>query len=104
MKLKFIVAGSPVNLITNARNKLARATESALNLAGSIASPAGMEVRDVDGRLLDQGVTLKALGVVEGQTLFVNPVAGVGGNVPKPKSYTETEAYRNGVALAYAED
>ena len=75
-----VVSGSPTPIRVNLHQKLEHLVHEALQQTGNVGQPsADWELRTESGGLLEQSLTVEAAGLHEGQTLFLNPRAGVGG-------------------------
>ncbi len=80
LDLVIVVSGVPEPVRINGHEPLENAVRKALQESGNQGrSPADWELRTEDGTLLDQNARADAVGLHEGQTLFLNPRAGAGG-------------------------
>ena len=80
LDLIVVVSGSPHPVRVNVHESLEHIVREALRESGNIGQPPGdWELRTEDGSLLNQGERVEAVGLHEGQTLFLNPRAGAGG-------------------------
>jgi len=79
IQLTVVVSGQPVPLKVNVHQSLEHLVHEALQNSGNKGqTPSEWELR-LDGRLLDQGMTVAAAGLTAGATLFLSPRAGAGG-------------------------
>jgi hypothetical protein len=81
MKLVMVVNGFPHQVATPRTRLLRDVVAKVLKDTGNLGQPANSwEVRDMAGALKDQDLTLARHSFKDGQTLFVNIMAGVGGD------------------------
>lgn len=79
LHLTVVVSGQPVPLTVNVHQTLEHLVHDALQNSGNKGqSPSEWELR-LDGRLLEQSMTIAAAGLTNGATLFLSPRAGAGG-------------------------
>lgn len=76
-----VVSGQPQSIRINTREKLEQLVREALHETGNQGQAAsGWELRTEDGRLLSLHLRLDEVGLTSGTVLFLNPLAGAGGN------------------------
>ena len=81
MDVQFVVSGRPHASRVLKTGVLGRIVARVLNECGAVGQPPeAWELRDYEGRLFDHFDTVGEAGISDGQTLFLNPRAGVGGN------------------------
>jgi Protein of Unknown function (DUF2604)/WXG100 protein secretion system (Wss), protein YukD len=81
IEITVVVSGQPERLKANEHQRLEHLVREALARSGNEGQPPSeWELRTEDGRLLDQEQTVGQAGIVNGQTLFLSPKAGAGGN------------------------
>lgn len=75
-----VVSGVPRAATVNEHEPLHVLVKDVLRESGDAGrSPDDFELRTEAGALLDLAATVQAIGLTEGQTLFLNPRAGAGG-------------------------
>lgn len=75
-----VVSGVPRPARVNLREPIEHVVRSVLRDAGEQGrDPGDFELRTEDGRLIDLAIRAGDSGLVDGQTLFLNPRAGAGG-------------------------
>lgn len=80
LDLVVVVSGVPRAARINVNEPLEHAVREVLRESGDQGrDPSDYELRTDDGRLLDVTAKASAAGLVDGQTLFLNPRAGAGG-------------------------
>jgi hypothetical protein len=78
--VKVIVSGQPTSVTVEKKQKVEHLVREALQQSGNKGQPpADWELRNSDGALIDQNLTIEAAGIVNGMTLFLSPRAGAGG-------------------------
>jgi hypothetical protein len=79
VQLTVVVSGQPVPLKVNVHQTLEHLVHEALQNSGNKGQlPSEWELR-LDGKLLDQSLTVAAAGLSNQATLFLSPRAGAGG-------------------------
>jgi hypothetical protein len=77
-----IVSGQATSVTINVHQKVEHLAHEALKQTGNQGQQASAwELRTVDGRLVDQSLTVEAAGIVMGITLYLSPRAGAGGSL-----------------------
>ena len=81
IEITIVVSGQPERLKINEHQRLEHLVREALARSGNEGQlPSDWELRTEDGKLLDQEQTVAHAGIVNGQTLFLSPKTGAGGN------------------------
>jgi hypothetical protein len=80
IELTVVVSGQPVRLKVNVGQTLEHLVHEALQKSGNKGQPPSeWELRTADGTLLNQSLTVGAVGLKDGATLFLSPKTGAGG-------------------------
>lgn len=78
--LVVVVSGQPTSVTVNINQSIAHLIHEALQSSGNTGQdPSQWDLRREGGELLDPGVRVGDVGLVDGMTLFLNPRAGAGG-------------------------
>jgi hypothetical protein len=81
IEITVVVSGVPERLTLHAHEKLEHVVREALKHSGNEGQPPSeWELRTEGGLLLEQSLTVAEAGVENGQTLFLSPKAGAGGD------------------------
>lgn len=81
IEITIVVSGQPERLKANEHERLEVLVREALARSGNEGQPpSDWELRTEGGELLDQEQTVTRAGIVNGQTLFLSPKTGAGGN------------------------
>jgi hypothetical protein len=84
LELTIVVSGQPERLKAHPHEKLEHLVKEALKRSGNEGQPpSDWELRTEDGQLIDQQQTVAEAGLTDGQTLFLSPKAGAGGNLAR---------------------
>jgi len=73
-----IVSGQETRLTIDNGREVGLLSIKALILAGMEPEQIGWEMRDADGKLLEQGVRIRDYNIKNGQVLYLSPKAGTG--------------------------
>jgi hypothetical protein len=84
IEITVVVSGQPERLKLHEHEKLEHAVREALKRSGNEGQPPSeWELRTEGGQLLEQTQTVAEAGIENGQTLFLSPKAGAGGDAPQ---------------------
>lgn len=78
--VQVVVSGQATTIHANLHQTVEHLVKEALKASGNKGQPPSeWELRTTDGTLIDQALTVAAVGILEGMTLFLSPRAGAGG-------------------------
>lgn len=81
MEITVVVSGQSVTATARKSENVAALCLRVLEQSGNVGQPASeWELRTVEGRLLEQTITVGNAGIVAGNTLYLSPHAGMGAN------------------------
>lgn len=84
LEITIVVSGQPERLKAHPHEKLEHLVKEALKRSGNEGQPqSDWELRTEDGHLVNQEQTVAQAGIHDGQTLFLSPKAGAGGDTPR---------------------